>query len=267
MGSARRERRAQRAKLILCSSFLAGLRRRKVRVKPANGKGLDAAAAAARMQLSPAQLRRQTTLQSAPLLTPGAYDAETLLRHRARSISSASSDALEEWSRTNGAFARVAEVRAATSASNSQAPSPPGGSSSSGSPLSSSHHTRSHSWLDGIGHDGAMGLSESEAEGDSGSDSAGPSSPVMHTRHGLKSSQFYFTPIPKATATVGAAAASSPSSSSSSSSSSSPPPPPSPSQLLPPSSLLGLETGPISSTAAAAAAAAADLEPPSLVCQ
>ncbi|CAD6885965.1 unnamed protein product [Tilletia controversa] len=52
----------------------------------------------------------------APLLTPGAYDAEMLLRHRARSRSTSgteSADAEAEWARTGGSFARVSAVREA----------------------------------------------------------------------------------------------------------------------------------------------------------
>ncbi|CAO1624568.1 unnamed protein product [Sympodiomycopsis kandeliae] len=188
-----------------------GLRRRKVRVKTQTSSSSTKSKALynqGRMQLSPAQLRRQTTLQHAPLLTPGAYDAETLLRHRARSISSASSQALEEWSRTNGSFARVAEVRAA-SASNSQAPSPPSGASDASTPPDQSDRLASfdeEEEVDYIGSIGALGLSESEAEGDSGIES-GPSSPTvgfssLSGRQGLKGSQFNFTPIQSRTTTI-----------------------------------------------------------------
>ncbi|KAL9935481.1 hypothetical protein V8E36_005829 [Tilletia maclaganii] len=54
----------------------------------------------------------------APLLTPGAYDAAVLLRHRARSRSASgteSADAEAEWARTGGSFARVSAVREAAS--------------------------------------------------------------------------------------------------------------------------------------------------------
>ncbi|KAK0570243.1 hypothetical protein OC861_000194 [Tilletia horrida] len=60
----------------------------------------------------------------APLLAPGTYDAEVLLRHRARSRSTSgteSADAEAEWARTGGQFARVSAVREAARRSSQEA--------------------------------------------------------------------------------------------------------------------------------------------------
>ncbi|KAE8234424.1 hypothetical protein CF326_g530 [Tilletia indica] len=62
----------------------------------------------------------------APLLTPGAYDAAMLLRHRARSRSTSgteSADAEAEWARTGGSFARVSAVREAAKRAQDEAQS------------------------------------------------------------------------------------------------------------------------------------------------
>lgn len=145
-----------------------GLRRRKIRVK----RHIDAREQRG-FKLSPAQM---SNAAPAPLLTPGAYDAETLLRHRARSASSASMEAIQEWQRTGGSFARVSEVRLAAS-----------GLGTPEEELRSPSLARAS-----IGVDGAMGFSESEAE-DSGTESREGSPPVM--RKGLKGGQLYFTPV------------------------------------------------------------------------
>lgn len=133
----------------------------------------------------------------APLLSTGAYDGETLLRHRARSLSTASAEAIEEWQRTGGSFARVAEVRqAATSASSS----PSGGTTPINNKNSSYFEATPRSSptmaQSPIGVEGPMGLSDDESE------SGGPSSPTMElgggqqTKHRkLRRSHFDFTPI------------------------------------------------------------------------
>lgn len=125
--------------------------------------------------------------QGAPLLTPGAYDAQALLRHRARSASSASAEAIDEWQRTGGSFARVSHVRQAAS----EATTPEAELSEDGARSPSIRQAS-------VGFEGPLGLSESEAE-DSGTES-GQSSPVLSMssggrRQGLKSSKLHFTPL------------------------------------------------------------------------
>lgn len=163
----RRSSQAHECITAPCPSH-AGLRSHKMRVKP-----LSNSQEHRNMRLSPAQMRNQPP---APLLSPGAYDAETLLRHRARSASSASVEAIMEWQRTGGSFARVSEVRIAASeaVTSDEEPKLP-------------KLARAN-----IGVDGPLGLSESEAE-DSGTDSREGSPPIM--RKGLKSSQLHFTPV------------------------------------------------------------------------
>lgn len=167
-----------------------GLRRRKLRVKTSNSDPSQKPSSRyhGNLRLSPAQMRKsQATgyFNPAPLLTPGAYDADALLRHRARSTSSASFEALEEWQRTGGSFARVSEVRmAASSASGASSPDE-GGPRRSPSPKARAS----------IGVDGPLGLAESDAE-DSGAES-GPGSPDVswRQRQGLKHSMLNFTPV------------------------------------------------------------------------
>jgi hypothetical protein len=109
----------------------------------------------------------------APVLTPGAYDADTLLRHRARSASAASADAEEEWLRTGGQFARVSAVRAAALASGASTPD----GSGARSPLDSPGAARaSLARASGVGVEGALGYFDTDAE-ESGTES-GRASPV-----------------------------------------------------------------------------------------
>lgn len=169
------------------------MRRRKLRVKPSSGPNGTSSSSSHkpssryhnRMRLSPAQMRKGQHagyFSPAPLLAPGAYDADALLRHRARSTSSASFEALEEWQRTGGSFARVSEVRmAASSASGASSPEGDG--------------ARSPSARASVGVDGPLGLSESDAE-DSGAESGSQSPEIgWRQRQGLKHSMLNFTPM------------------------------------------------------------------------
>jgi hypothetical protein len=131
---------------------------------------------------------------SAPVLTPGTYDADTLMRHRERSASAASAEANEEWSRTGGKFARVSSVQAnkkrgSTSASTADVMSPP------------ESPDTSFGRVEGVGVEGALlGYFDTDAE-DSGLES-GQSSPeigkrasIGSSRRGLSGSALGFTPV------------------------------------------------------------------------
>ncbi len=98
----------------------AGLRRRRVRVKTRPSRGGGAAGSGRSMS------RAAAIPTSAPLLSPGTYDAETLLRHRARAPSfggaSSSSGAgggtgggstqeeMDAWIRSGAEYARVVKT-------------------------------------------------------------------------------------------------------------------------------------------------------------
>ncbi|CAO1632187.1 unnamed protein product [Parajaminaea phylloscopi] len=158
-----------------------GLRRRKVRVKRTTDRQEHRG-----LRLSPAQMQNRGAPAPAPLLSPGAYDAEALLRHRARSASAASLEAILEWQRTGGSFARVSEVRQAAGSGG-------GVGGGGGGAVTPDEEPKSPVLARAnVGVDGPLGLSESEAE-DSGTESREGSPPVM--RKGLKSSRLTLTPM------------------------------------------------------------------------
>jgi hypothetical protein len=189
-----------------------GFRRRRVRVlrggKEAGGEVRQQNAAAAALAPptgaggGPSSSSRRgtdspTSSIRAPLLTPGAYDADTLLRHRARSISGESVEAEEEWARTGGQFARVSTIMASQAAGTST--SPGGQSSNAADPLLSPPDSPRHTFARAfhVGVEGALGYSDTEAE-DSGAES-GRNSPEIERKswqkRGLSSSGFSFTPV------------------------------------------------------------------------
>lgn len=142
------------------------------------------------------------------MLSPGSYDADTLLRHRERSASAASAEALDEWARTGGQFARVSHVRAAKkSASTSSTNSTPTNSATVAPATSSSlsvpdprsppdSPSTTYGRVAGIGVEGALGYFDTDAE-DSGAES-GYNSPEIGRRNlgrGLSGSALGFTPV------------------------------------------------------------------------
>lgn len=208
-----------------------GFRRRRVRVKRTRSVATNeqsarsdnthadvAAALTADTISSPSHESSPSITVRAPLLTPGAYDADTLLRHRARSISGESVEAEEEWVRTGGRFARVSEVRATQEAAAATAAADNTGSgvASSAATMAANalhNHTSStrsppsiisppdsprHAFARarGVGVEGALGYSDTDAE-DSGVES-GRSSPEFGRRtwrRGLAGSSLGFTPV------------------------------------------------------------------------
>lgn len=151
----------------------------------------------------------------APVLLPGSYDADALLRHRARSIGGESVEAEQEWSRTGGHFARVGHVRASKEAALSPSSTP---SSPSAAPDSASHRAASpsptipsvltppesprHAFrrVGNIGVDGALGYFDTDVD-DSGIESGRNSpemrrSPAGSVRGGLAgTTSLGFTPV------------------------------------------------------------------------
>lgn len=177
-----------------------GFRRRRVRVKEIREKTGDLAD---KSQLPPpltaSNLAASHGAESpslqvrAPLLTPGAYDADTLLRHRARSISGESAEAEEEWIRTGGRFARVSTVRASQEAA---AAAKDITTPTNLSPLPKFNYRHELARASDVGVDGALGYSDTDAD-DSGAES-GRNSPEIQRkpwRRGLTSSSLGFTPV------------------------------------------------------------------------
>ncbi|PWN33021.1 uncharacterized protein FA14DRAFT_181685 [Meira miltonrushii] len=177
-----------------------GFRRRRVRVKEvrekAGIKSLPPPLTASILAASNNGAPESPSLQvRAPLLTPGAYDADTLLRHRARSISGESAEAEEEWIRTGGKFARVSTVRASQEAAAAKESSATQ-SSMNLSPLPKFNYRHELARANDVGVDGALGYSDTDAD-DSGAES-GRNSPEIQRkpwRRGLTSSSLGFTPV------------------------------------------------------------------------
>ncbi|MCO5566181.1 hypothetical protein L7F22_019857 [Adiantum nelumboides] len=176
-----------------------GFRRRRVRVKEIREKTSQDAHKSLPPPLTASNLAASTigaespSLQiRAPLLTPGAYDADTLLRHRARSISGESAEAEEEWIRTGGRFARVSTVRASQEAAAAKEITTP----TNLSPLPKFNYRHELARASDVGVDGALGYSDTDAD-DSGAES-GRNSPEIQRkpwRRGLTSSSLGFTPV------------------------------------------------------------------------
>ncbi|KDN41532.1 hypothetical protein K437DRAFT_173061 [Tilletiaria anomala UBC 951] len=170
-----------------------GLRKRRVRVKV--GRSLSRSSSQ-RLRLGV----NNTAFASspAPLLSPGTYDAETLLRHRARTASDARLEADELWARTGGSFARVQAAasntpgiegtekeHAAASGASSGVDSgmisqldtsllPKGLSNGMGSDGEEEYEEEiddsrdSFGMVSGIGVEGPLGFSDTDAESDAG---------------------------------------------------------------------------------------------------
>lgn len=133
------------------------------------------------------------------MLTPGAYDADALLRHRERSASAASAEAIEEWTRTGGNFARVSTVQARKRTDSSNTATSPNSLTVPDliSPPDSPRDEFNR--VQGVGVEGALGYFDTDAE-DSGMESE-RNSPEMgrrsfgSTRRGLGGSALGFTPV------------------------------------------------------------------------
>ena len=169
--------------------LFSGFNRQRVRVKTK--------VRSQRLQPPPGIKRKESTL---PVLTPGAYDADTLLRHRERSASAASAEALEEWARTGGQFARVSSVLAKKSAaaSTAGAAGPTSGTTLNVPDLLSPPDSPRSTFgrMEGVGVEGALGYFDTDAE-DSGVES-GQNSPEIGrrgSRKGLSGSALGFTPV------------------------------------------------------------------------
>lgn len=206
--------------LLLTPSVASGFRRRRVRVKqPLLRRRSDSRPIASSPRRFPTGNASTPGMPGpAPLLSPGAYDAEELLRHRARSASSGSqAEAAEEWTRTGGTFARVSTVRAreaaaaaaSAAAAAAETRKEGGGQSASFSagessnPVSPPDSPRSlFARTKGIGVEGALGYFDTDAE-DSGAESGSNSPVVMRStgRRGLKSDKLGFTPMEGTAAT------------------------------------------------------------------
>jgi ribosomal protein L14E/L6E/L27E len=173
--------------------ILAGFNRRRVRVK--------AKVPSQKNSKKPGRAKTAATTSgysAAPVLTPGAYDADTLLRHRERSASAASAEAIQEWTRTGGHFARVSTVQASKKAGRASSALSPGTASDVLSPPESPRD--SYGRVQGVGVEGALlGYFDTDAE-DSGLES-GQSSPEIGrrgssgSRRGLSGSALGFTPV------------------------------------------------------------------------
>ncbi|EPQ30948.1 uncharacterized protein PFL1_01137 [Pseudozyma flocculosa PF-1] len=112
------------------------------------------------------------SIVKAPLLSPGTYDAETLLRHRARSLSAASEDFDREYINSGGYFARVGVKKGRGASGDDDADdllSPSEGEEGGGAAYPQSLR------VPGIGVDGALGFMDTD--GESGTES-GRNSPV-----------------------------------------------------------------------------------------
>ncbi|UZJ56197.1 hypothetical protein CBS101457_005517 [Exobasidium rhododendri] len=161
-----------------------GLQRQRVQVKKTSTP---------RINLSPL-IDKRSGSTVAPVLTPGAYDADALLLHRQRSASAASADAIQEWARTGGTFARVSNVRARAAAHASGEAdlglNVPDLVSAPDSPKAGFGRAS------GVGVEGALGYFDTDAE-DSGAES-GLNSPEVGRkalRKGLGGGALGFTPV------------------------------------------------------------------------
>lgn len=139
--------------------------------------------------------KASSIVTGAPVLTPGTYDADTLLRHRARSASASSAEAIQEWTRTGGTFARVSNVRASKEAASNASPS---SSTLTAHEMQSPPDSPRNAFgrAGGVGVEGALGYFDTDAE-DSGVES-GRSSPEVGRkgpRRGLGGGAFGFTPV------------------------------------------------------------------------
>lgn len=142
---------------------------------------------------------RRAKLSAAPVLTPGAYDADALLRHRERSASAASAEAIEEWKRTGGNFARVSTIQARKTTLSTNTPTSPNSLTVPDAISPPDSPRDEFNRVQGVGVEGALGYIDTDAE-DSGMESE-RNSPELgrksfgSTRRGLSGSALEFTPV------------------------------------------------------------------------
>lgn len=131
------------------------------------------------------------SIVKAPLLSPGTYDAETLLRQRARSLSIASAEEEAAWVASGGQQARLSVVTKDAVGDLSLA-SPT--DSDGGDAREDEERADYFGRAPGVGVDGALGLADTD--GESGTES-GRDSPLLarsNRRRGL-SGGLNFTPV------------------------------------------------------------------------
>lgn len=105
--------------LLAAPSISSGLHRRRVRVQRQNKADFKVPAAPYTRRKPrvyhndrhrPTDRSNIPSIVKAPLLSPGTYDAETLLRQRARSLSSASAEEEAAWVASGGQQARLSKL-------------------------------------------------------------------------------------------------------------------------------------------------------------
>lgn len=134
------------------------------------------------------------SIVKAPLLSPGTYDAETLLRQRARSLSSASAEEEAAWVASGGQQARLSTITKDPDLSLTSPDFDAGSQSDADAPRD--YFGRAPR----VGVDGALGLADTDVD-ESGTES-GRESPVQrfsqlkgHTRRRGLSGGLNFTPV------------------------------------------------------------------------
>lgn len=169
-----------------------GLHRRRVRIQRASGVKAPLGRSNSRKKPRvyqndkhrPTDRSNIPSIVQAPLLSPGTYDAETLLRQRARSLSSASGEEVAAWVASGGQTARLNSVSKGASED-----------SDAGSPGDTDVDTRDYFARAKVGVDGPLGLADTDVE--SGTES-GIDSPRQQfggkRRRGL-SGGLNFTPV------------------------------------------------------------------------
>ncbi|EST07970.1 hypothetical protein PSEUBRA_002354 [Kalmanozyma brasiliensis GHG001] len=119
------------------------------------------------------------SIVQAPLLSPGTYDAETLLRQRARSLSIASAEEHAAWVASGGQQARLSAI------------AKEGGDATNADSDAEGQDGDYFGRAPRVGVDGPLGLADTDV--DSGTES-GRDSPVVRRRRGL-SGGLNFTPV------------------------------------------------------------------------
>lgn len=198
--------------MLAPASSLSGLHRRRVRIQRQSKAGVKVPVGRSSSRRKPRiyqnDRHRPTdrsnipSIVKAPLLSPGTYDAETLLRQRARSLSSASAEEEAAWVASGGQQARLSIISTTKDSDGDERresyslvspDSDGGGSLGNESDAPRDYFGRAPR----VGVDGALGLADTDVD-ESGTES-GRESPVQqrfgsNRRRGL-SGGLNFTPV------------------------------------------------------------------------
>ncbi len=172
-----------------------GLHRRRVRIQRQTNASAARSGSRRKLRVYQNDRHRPTdrsnipSIVQAPLLSPGTYDAETLLRQRARSLSVASAEEHAKWVASGGQEARLSAIAKEGVDATHASTDSDGGSLGGDGEVAGDYFGRAPR----VGVEGALGLNDTDVD-ESGTES-GRDSPVHSFKASGRRRGLNFTPV------------------------------------------------------------------------